>query len=415
MLFLALAGLWLHGRRRPVLAVIALSLSTLVKYITAPLLPLYLFWAWREREGRARNLLAGLVAATAVLVLTIAPFNPPTVLAHAPSYVNGSGRLYHVEHAPIAVVVFMAAILAIRIALLKPPHRLRHILEVATLALFGYLAVVSRDWFPWYAISAVGLSAILGGWWLEVAAAAGAAWLLGSHDGTAYLAGLSQQAFGTAPATTVAIILLGPPALMGAAGTLWRWRGWSTNRLLAAGLTVLAALTLATEIPLVAHWSDGPRDANLGGGRAPGAEVFGTALEWDDWSWKTVVDQIDTPAGPSGPRSLCLTFPTTRATFFAHHPGFSTRGYEILTFVLGPPHAKTPSLQVEIDGTDGQPLRATSLDTYIASASTIDGWRQVRIPLAVLRASNTRVTGVLLRSGPDTVGETVCLQDLAFR
>src|SRR5581483_5340652 len=120
------------------------------------------------------------------------------------------------------------------------------------------------------------------------------------------------------------------------------------------GLILLAAFTVAIALPLVGRWTETPREADLGGGRAPGPEVLGTTLEWDDWSRGTVVDQIETPAGPEGPRSVCFTFESASAAFFAHHAGLPTHGYEALAFYVGPSSAPNPSLVVELQGSDGQ-------------------------------------------------------------
>ncbi len=414
MLCLALAGLWLHSRQRPMLAVAALTLSALVKYFTAPLLLAYLLWRLRSTsEARVRRYLAPALSA-AISLLALLPFNPPASVAHFPAYLNESGRLAHVEQVPVEVLALLLIAITIRVTSLRPTDHLPRVIESGTLALVIYLALLSRDWFPWYVISALGLSALLGGWWLDVCAIAGATWPLSLHGGTAYLAGLFQQALGVNVALSLASIAFAPALLFGACDVVRRRLRVPARTILVGGLGLLALATAAVELPLVGHWNETPSEADLGGGRAPGPEIIGTALEWDDWSWGTTVSQIGTPAGPKGPRSVCLTFSSADDAFYAHHPRFSTRGYTTLTFFAGPAGAPTLPLIVELRGATGRSLGSIPLDA-VPAAPTIDGWRYVSLPLARLGGVDTTVTGVLIRPEPAGAGKIVCLQALAFR
>ena len=414
-LFFALLGLWLHLRGRPTPAAAALTLSALVKYFTAPLLIGYLIWHWRTEQGGARSQLLPLLAPPVLAVLATWPFDPRAVVTHFPTYLEESGRIAHLVQLPFDLLVILVVGTAARVVLVQPSDRLRRVVENGTLALFVYLAFLSRDWFPWYLTTVVGLSALLGGWWLGVAATAGTFWLLGSNQGTAYVAALAQQAFGLHPPTVIALAAFGPPCIVAAESALWRWKRRPRRWLIVGSLILVAGCVAATEIPLLERWPSAPPEATLTGGRPPGPVVIGTTLEWDDWSWETRVNQIGTPAGPDGPRSLCLTFAEPAGAFFAHHPGFSTSAYRAVTVDLGPPNPGNPSLLLAVRGSAGQTLGVVPLDAYAASTSSIDGWRRIRVPLSALGASDTSVTGVLLQSGPGSVGKTVCVQDLAFR
>jgi hypothetical protein len=72
MAALLLFGIWLHVRTRPTLAVVAMSASVLVKWVSAPLVPLYVLFVlrqlptWRER---VRFLLTSGITAVVVVAL----------------------------------------------------------------------------------------------------------------------------------------------------------------------------------------------------------------------------------------------------------------------------------------------------------------------------------------------------------
>lgn len=415
MLLFALTGLWLHTRRKHSLAVVALTLSALVKYFTAPLLLGYLLWRWQATAEPRVGRYAAPVIAAALSLLVLVPFDPPAIAAHLPAYLQGSGRLDHVERVPFEVLAILGAVLGIQVASLQGVSRLERVIEIAGLALFGYLAFLSRDWFPWYLISALGLSALLGGWWLDAAAMAGATWMLNAHDGIAYVTGLFQQALGLSTQMSVTLLAFAPALLFTVANTLRRQLRISARPVVVGGLILLTGITTAVELPLIGHWNERPREATLGGGRAPGAEIVDTTLEWDDWSRNTIVDQIETPAGPEGSRSVCLTFSSANAAFFAHHPGISTHDYDVLRFYVGPPGAPPPALIVELKGSNGQALGSVALDRYLASAPVVDGWRRISLPLSRLGAAGVTVGGLVFKPGSSSIGKSFCLQDLAFR
>jgi hypothetical protein len=282
------------------------------------------------------------------------------------------------------------------------------------MGMFVYLAMLSRDWFPWYLLTAVGLGALLGGWWLETAATAGGSWLLVLHGGTAYLAELGARAANLSTARTVAVALFVLPALLAIAATIRRHQGWPATSLLVPGVVGLIALTLIIESPLVGHWADPAPMANLQSGRAPGPLVLSTALEWDDWSWGVSVDQTTSPPGQDGERSVCVTYTNDDGAFFAHHPGFSTRGYADVVLDLRSFGAATPPLAMSARGPDGQLLGTAALSGAFALTPSSDGWVRLRVPLATLGASDTIVTGLLIQKQASDARPTFCLQNMAF-
>ncbi len=412
MLFLALLGLWLFLRHRSTLAVIALSLSVLVKYYTLPLLIGLLIGRWRSEDGTIARWRLPLVALTTSMLM-ITPFDPLAIAPHVPTYLTESGRLAHLAQPPFELVVGLVALVGARFARLDHTHRIDRILEDAMLALFVYLAVLSRDWFPWYLVTAIALASLIGGWWLDVAATMGGSWLLGLNQDTAYLTWLLQQHVGLDAPTSVAILLFGPALAVGFLGALWRSRHRSDSVLFSLGLVALVAFTVPTVAPLVASGSAAPPLADLGGGRPPGPVVFGTTLEWDDWSWGVKVVQIGTPPGPDAPRSLCVTFGPADGALYAHHPGFSTHGYTSLTLLLDPANVSPSVLRLLLRGQNGAPLGQSNLDQYLAPGNQ-SRWQRVRVPLSALGASDTTVTGVLLESSAPAAGQPVCLQSLEF-
>ena len=413
MLFLALLGVWLHRRRRPWLAVVAFTLSALIKYFTLPLLVGYVIWRWRS-ETRG-TLSRALLILTPVLItaLSLAPFNPLAVVGNFPTYLGASGRAAHVERLPFELVALVAVVTTARFVRLTQHERFGAVIEAGTLALLVYLAVFSRDWFPWYLITAIGLSALLGGWWLGIAAAGAAAWLLDLHQGTAYLAGIGQHLFQLSPPQTVAIVVFGPAVLVGALAAFAPRQ--HTPVMARTGVAVLLGLTMILEAPLAGLGPPVPLldAAALTPGGGP--IIFGQSLEWDDWSWGVVVQQVGTPAGPAGGRSLCVTYATPQGALYVHQSGLALRDYRVLTFDLGPPGPVPTGLVLTLRATNGTPLGSTPLEPYLNEAQVVDGWRAVQIPLAALGAENATVSGVLLQSEATESGKTVCLQDLLFR
>ena len=412
MLFLALLGIWLNLRRHPTLAVFALTLSVLVKYYTLPLLLGFLVWRCRlERAGSTRFVTP--IVALATFVLLSIPFDPIVVVPRIPTYLVESGRLAHLAQPPLGLILGLGAILGVRFARITSAHRVSRVIEDSALALFIYLIFLSRDWFPWYLVTAIGLATLIGGWWVDVAATVGGSWLLGQNQGTAYLAAMFQQRFGIGTAMSVELLLFGPALAAGILGALWRARHWPDSLRLSFGVLALLGFTLAVELPLVGHWTDPPPLADLGGGRLPGPIVFGTTLEWDDWSRGVKVDQIGTPSGPNGSRSLCVTFGSIDGAFVAHHPGYSTRDDRWLTLDLDRFGTPPSSLMLMIRGSSGNTLGETTLESYVSSTDH-GAWQHARIPLSTLGASNTTVTGVSLASTTESGSRHICVQDLEF-
>jgi hypothetical protein len=415
MVALALLGVWLHLRRRPELATVALVLSALVKYYTAPLLVGYLAWQWNARRNNGfLKRSVPLVVAVGTCVLTWLPFNPLVVLSHAPAYLAGSGRLEHLTEIPVLLIVLVAIVLIMLLTRLTEAGSLTDVVRFGTLAFFVYLVFFSRDWFPWYILTAVGLSALIGGWWLEAAAAAGGAWLLVLHGVGPYLAELATRATHVSPSSAVAIALFAPPVTIALAGIARRRLGWPARALWTPGVAGLVAVAVAIQAPLVGHWADPAPTANLLNGRAPGPVVLSTALEWDDWSWGVAVDQTASPPGPDGARSVCVDFGDTSGAFFAHHPGFSTAGYSAIALDLRELSRGAPHLALTARGADGESLGSTALPGPYAAAPAADGWERLQIPLAALNASDTSVTGLLVQNTSSDKQSSVCFQNVTF-
>jgi hypothetical protein len=100
MLFLLLLALWLHLSRRYSLAMLALALAILTKWIPALLVPFYLVLLLRELDGwrqRLRMVARGLAVGAAAALLTYAPYwsGPETlsVFSKTPSLSRGMNSL----------------------------------------------------------------------------------------------------------------------------------------------------------------------------------------------------------------------------------------------------------------------------------------------------------------------------------
>ncbi|MGA3170096.1 MAG: glycosyltransferase 87 family protein [Chthoniobacteraceae bacterium] len=92
MILFVLLAVWLHLRGRKTGAVVALTLSALVKVITGPLIPLYLLMTLHEARGwRERGWLLARAALAAAVVVTAATFA---------ARMGASGVLTHVVSSP---------------------------------------------------------------------------------------------------------------------------------------------------------------------------------------------------------------------------------------------------------------------------------------------------------------------------
>lgn len=411
MLFFVLLGLWLHLHHRRYPAIAALTVGTLVKYYTAPLLLAFLVWQYREdiNRGWKRFLPAVIVLLTTAALLV--PFNPVAVARQFPVYLSQSGRITHVTDVPATISIVLVILC---VALILRAKTFQAALSSGTLSLFVYLVFFTRDWFPWYLVTVVGLAALLGGWWLVIAATASASWLLSLHEGTAYLAGLASSWHLTNVGQVQAGILFVPILLiliLGALGRHFRLSHWT---LAAIGIISIVSTAVAVARPIALHPNRPPVLADLGGGLFPGPVIFGSALEWDDWSWKTRVAQSLTPSGPGTGRSLCLSFDRTNAAFYAHHHGFSTQGYKSLSVDVNLPSSRSTGLTIVARGQNGESLGQADLDHYIASSSNVDGWSEVQIPLTALHASGETITGILVERFNPSAVSNVCLRQLRF-
>ena len=407
MLFFALLGLWLHTRRRSSFAVGALVISALVKYYTLPLLIGYLLWQWRTQGWRKGLLLVG-VAAIAGVAIT-APFNLLAYLSNLPTYLSASGRAYYVaQTASFAngVLVLLCLFAIVR------PSRFKQVISGGTFVLLIYLAAFSRDWFPWYLVSALGLAAVAGGGWLVAAVAASLSWLLSENEGTAYIAGLAQHWLAIDPSASLAFTAFAPAATAASVSVFASRVASHRRSWLGLAIVACGAITFGLLAPL-SLTSHAVALSQPTGGRQAGPVIFDRAFEWDDWSSGVGVEQIGTPAGPAGPRSLCLTYTAPGGTFYAHHPGFQTNSQTTLSFLVLP-STTVSSLDLEVRGANDRALGKVSLASAIDPSRSVDGWKQVNIPLSRLGAKDQMVTGVLLRDLAAPSQAPACLQQFAF-
>jgi hypothetical protein len=100
MMLFALLAIWLHLRGWKAGAVVALTLSALVKVITAPLVPLYMLMIWRRSPDwkHAASFLAraGIGAAAAVVLsAVVARMNPSGLIVHTASAAQFYENNYH--------------------------------------------------------------------------------------------------------------------------------------------------------------------------------------------------------------------------------------------------------------------------------------------------------------------------------
>ncbi len=178
MMAFALLGIFFWERRRPLAMVAALTLSLLIKVPTAPLLPLFLLAAARERKGAGGFRLVipgGLVSAGLV---ALAYCSLPDPLAALTNLSTRSGLLTHSLPAVLSLTLrllgvapgaaatsaqtaaFAAFAVAATLQLLRtwerPEAVLRHAFD-----LILFLLLFVTPWFqPWYVTWAVALAAL---------------------------------------------------------------------------------------------------------------------------------------------------------------------------------------------------------------------------------------------------------------
>jgi hypothetical protein len=145
----------------------------------------------------------------------------------------------------------------------------------------------------------------------------------------------------------------------------------------------------------------------------PGPVVFGSALEWDDWSWGVTQNLSAYADGASSNRTLCVTPTSSDGAFYAHHPGFSTRGFSTLDFQVTLPNA-APALRVDLRGTDGKDLPVVLVDEFSQPVPADPSWRMVRIPLPRLAERDQTITGIVLHASESLPSPGFCVRDIAF-
>jgi hypothetical protein len=415
MLLFALLGIGLALGHRELLAAVALTLSVLVKYFTLPLLIGYLIWRWRSNDDKLTRRLLPVSAAFATCAIAFAPFDPHSLLARFSTYLTISGRISHVSQIPLEVTVGVTVAIGLRFFAIRRTHRLIQVTEVGALALLVYLAVFSRDWFSWYLVTPIGLTSLLGSWWLEATAIAGIVWLSGFHGVDAYVVALLEGGAGLDLSRAITALYFLPSVGMVAIGAVWRRRRWNRHTLLGLGSAFVVVFCLLVESPLISHLDQPPAQADLGGGLAPGPIVFGSALEWDDWSWGVALEQSATTSGPDQLRTLCVSTSADGGSFFAHHPAFSTNGYSEVDLDLRSDGAPASSLLMTLRDAQGRSLTPVRLAALTQPAPSDPSWQRARVPLSSLGAVNTSVTGLLIQDAVDPLGRSYCLRGLQFR
>lgn len=178
MMAFALLGVFFWEQRRPLAMVAALTISLLIKVPMAPLLPLFLLAAARERDWRGfvRLIVAGGLLSGALIALAYFSLPDPLpaltnlatrsgLLTHSlPAVLSLTLRLMGMEEGPAVAFAQTAALVAFFIAALfqllrtwvRPAMVLRHAFD-----LILFLLLFVTPWFqPWYVTWAVALAAL---------------------------------------------------------------------------------------------------------------------------------------------------------------------------------------------------------------------------------------------------------------
>ena len=187
MMFFVLAALERAQRRDWLLMFPALAASVLVKYATALLVPMFLWYAWSHAPGtvreRARALAPGLGAAVLLTVLCFVPFweGAGTLAA---TVKHASSEEYMITSTPLLIKtrldrvmgpdeatgaarrIAWLAFLALYVPLVWQARRdFTRLVTCSFNALFLYLLVASVWFRPWYMLWPLTLAALLPGTW----------------------------------------------------------------------------------------------------------------------------------------------------------------------------------------------------------------------------------------------------------
>jgi alpha-1,6-mannosyltransferase len=187
MLFFALLALERAERRDWLSAFPALALSVLVKFATALLAPMLLWYAWRHTSGSLRErlmaLMPGALAAVLVTVLCYAPFwdgldTFDTIQQQANNnklIITSTALLLQTrlvpalspdEAADTARTLTRLIFIGVYLPLVWQSGRdFRRLLSCSFNALFLYLIIASAWYRPWYMIWPVTLAAVAPGTW----------------------------------------------------------------------------------------------------------------------------------------------------------------------------------------------------------------------------------------------------------
>jgi hypothetical protein len=174
MLGLVLAGILLYLDRRFLLGVLCLTLATLLKFVTLPLLVLYLVLVLRQQENWRRRLAMGAGTAMMIGVVTVLGYLPLwdgwntfgyltrvgnktgfTIASLFSDFVRGS------LHLPRGATVFILAAPLVGYMIWKL-FKIKDIRDfISTAAILAFFIPLVMFWFqPWYLVLALGLLAL---------------------------------------------------------------------------------------------------------------------------------------------------------------------------------------------------------------------------------------------------------------
>ncbi len=130
---------------------------------------------------------------------------------------------------------------------------------------------------------------------------------------------------------------------------------------------------------------------------------------WDNWSWGVSINLQATAVVHSGSQSISVTYTGGWQGLQLYYPGFSTTGYDYLTFHVHGGSAGGQNFRLYVAYPNGQTGPA-----YSPPSPRAGQWTQVNIPLTALGANNTTVSQLVWQESTGSAQPTFYLDDIAF-
>ena len=159
MVFFLLLSVYFYMTEREWLGLVVLTLSALTKFITAPLLVVYLFFLWRRRSLRSAAIGAGLV--DSIVLVAFLPFwdgwEMVLRLARSPD-TTSPGSLFTLRR-----IIFTPGFLAVILwASLRRHATIENLLAGWAVIMLWFSFFLTPTFYPWYTLTLIAIVSLVG-------------------------------------------------------------------------------------------------------------------------------------------------------------------------------------------------------------------------------------------------------------